>query len=60
MEQHLVGGLYVDDIVLLAECEGMLQRIVDEFDRVLCRRRNHLLRIVSKALERQESKAIGR
>ncbi len=38
VEQPLVAGLYVDDTVLLAESEGMLQRIVDEFDRV-CRRR---------------------
>ncbi len=30
----MVAGLYVDDTVLLAESEGMLQRIVDEFDRV--------------------------
>ncbi len=29
-----VAGLYVDATVLLAESEGMLQRIVDEFDRV--------------------------
>ncbi len=34
----MVAGLYTDDIVLLAESEGMLQRIVDEFDRV-CKRR---------------------
>ncbi len=38
VEQHLVAGLYVNDKVLLAESEGILQRIVDEFDRV-CRRR---------------------
>ncbi len=31
-------GLYADDTVLLAESEGMLQRIVDEFDRI-CKRR---------------------
>ncbi len=31
-------GLYADDTVLLAESEGMLQRIVDEFERV-CKRR---------------------
>ncbi len=30
----MVAGLYADDTVLLAESEGMLQRIVDEFDRV--------------------------
>ncbi len=31
-------GLYVDAAVLLSESEGMLQRIIDEFDRV-CKRR---------------------
>ncbi len=36
--QPVVAGLYADDTVLLAECEGMLQRKVDEFDR-LCERR---------------------
>ncbi len=30
----MVAGLYVDDTELFAESEGMLQRIVDEFDRV--------------------------
>ncbi len=34
----VVGMMYADDTVLLAESEGMLQRIVDEFDRV-CKRR---------------------
>ncbi len=38
VEQPLVVGLYADDTVLLAESEGMLQRIVDEFDRI-CKRR---------------------
>ncbi len=38
VEQPLVAGLYVDDTVLLPESEGMLQRIVDEFDGV-CKRR---------------------
>ncbi len=32
VEQSLVVGLYVDDTVLLAESEGMIQKIVDEFD----------------------------
>ncbi len=34
----MVAGLYADDTVLLTESEGMLQRIVDEFDRI-CKRR---------------------
>ncbi len=38
VEQPLVAGLYAVDTVLLGESEGMLQRIVDEFDRV-CKRR---------------------
>ncbi len=38
VEQPLVAGLYADDTVLSAESEGMLQRIIDEFDRV-CKRR---------------------
>ncbi len=38
VEQPVVVGLYVDETVLLAESEGTLQRIVDEFDRV-CKRR---------------------
>ncbi len=38
VEQPLVAGLYVDDTVLLAESEGMLQWTVDEFGRV-CKRR---------------------
>ncbi len=38
VEQCLVVSLYVDDTVLLAESEGMLQRTVDEIDRV-CKRR---------------------
>ncbi len=38
VKQPLVAGLYVDNTVLLTESEGMLQRIVDEFDRV-CKRR---------------------
>ncbi len=33
-----MAGLYADDTELLVESEGMLQRIVDEFDRV-CRRK---------------------
>ncbi len=38
VEQPVVLSLYACDTVLLAESEGMLQRIVDEFDRV-CKRR---------------------
>ncbi len=34
VEQSLVAGLYADGTVLLAECEGMLQSIVDEVDKV--------------------------
>ncbi len=34
VEQPVVASLHADDTVLLAESEGMLQRIVDEFDRV--------------------------
>ncbi len=34
VEQPVVAGLYADDTVLFTESEGMLQRIVDEFDRV--------------------------
>ncbi len=39
VEQLLVVGLFADDIVLLAESEGMPQRIVDEFERVCTRRK---------------------
>ncbi len=38
VEQPVVASLYADDTVLLAESERMLQRIVDEFDRI-CKRR---------------------
>ncbi len=39
VEQPLVAGLYANDTVMLAESEGMLQRIiVDEFARV-CKRK---------------------
>ncbi len=38
VEQPIVASLCADDKVLLAESEGMLQRIVDKFDRV-CKRR---------------------
>ncbi len=38
VEQPLVASLYADDTVLLAENEGLLQRIVDEIERV-CKRR---------------------
>ncbi len=34
----LVAGLYANDTVLLAESMGILQRAVDEYDR-LCKRR---------------------
>ncbi len=39
VEQPVVASLYMDDTVLLAESEGMLQRILDEFDRVYKRRK---------------------
>ncbi len=39
VEQPLVAGLYADATVLLVESEGMLQRIVDEFDRVRKRKK---------------------
>ncbi len=35
----MVASYYADDTVLLAESEGMLQRIVDEFGRVCTRRK---------------------
>ncbi len=38
VEQPVVVGIYADDTALLAESEGTLQRIVDEFGRV-CKRR---------------------
>ncbi len=38
VEQPVVVGSYADDTVLLAESEGMPQRIVDEYDRV-CKKR---------------------
>ncbi len=34
-----MAGLYADDTVLFFESEGMLQRNVDEFDRVCNRRK---------------------
>lgn len=37
IEELLVVGLFADDTMLLAQNEGMLQRIVEESDRV-CRR----------------------
>ncbi len=39
VEQPVTPGLYADNTVLLAESEGMLQRIVDEFERVYKRRK---------------------
>ncbi len=39
VEQPLVAGLYADGIVLFAESEGQLKRIVDEFDRIYRRRK---------------------
>ncbi len=37
VEQPVVASLYADDTVLLAESEGMFQKIVDEFHKV-CKR----------------------
>ncbi len=39
LEQPLVAGLLADDTVLFAESKVMLQRVVDEFDRVSKRRK---------------------
>ncbi len=39
VEQPVVASLYAGDTVLLAESKGMLQRIVDELDRVCNRRK---------------------
>ncbi len=50
VEQPLVVGLYADDTVLLAESEGMLQRIVDEFNRVRKRRKLKVNAGKSKAM----------
>ncbi len=48
--QPLVVGLYADDKVLLAESEGMFQRIVDEFDRVCKRRKLKVIAGKSKVM----------
>ncbi len=34
VEKPVVAGLYANDTLLLADSEGLLQRIVDNFDRV--------------------------
>ncbi len=49
-EESLVAGLFADDAVLLAENEGMLQRIVDEIDRVCKRRKLRVNAGKSKAM----------
>ncbi len=49
VEQPLVSGSYVDNTVLLAESEEMLQKIVDEFNRV-CKRRKLKVRGVQQPL----------
>ncbi len=61
VEQPLVVGLYADDTVLLAESEGMLQRIVDEFDRVCKRRKLKVITGKSKVMvfERAREQTIG-
>ncbi len=50
VEQPLVSGLYADDTVLLAESEGMLQRTVDEFERVCKRRKLKMNSSTSKVM----------
>ncbi len=61
VEQPLVAGLYGDDTVRLAESEGMLQRIVDESDRVCKRRKLKVNEGKSKVMvfERAREQAIG-
>ncbi len=62
VEQPVVVGLYADDTVLLAESEGMFQRIVlDEFDRVCKRRKLKVSAGKSKVVvsREQESKRNG-
>ncbi len=51
MCEFVVAGLYADDTVLLAESEGMLQRIVDEFDRVCKKRKLKVNAGKSKVIE---------
>ncbi len=46
----MVAGLYAEDTVVLAESEGMLQRIVDEFDRVCKRRKLKVNAGISKVM----------
>ncbi len=54
-----MAGLYADDTVLLAESEGMLQRIVDEFDRVCKRRKLKVNTDKSKVFERAREQTIN-
>ncbi len=49
-EESLVVGLFADNTVLLAESEGTLQGIVNEFDRV-CERRKSKVMVFEKARE---------
>ncbi len=51
VEQPVVAGLYADDKVLLAESDGMLQRIVDEFDRVCKKRKLKVNKGKSKVMQ---------
>ncbi len=61
VEQPLVAGLNADDTMLLAETEGMLQRIVDEFDRICKRRKLKVNSGKSKVMvfERAKEQAIN-
>ncbi len=54
VEEAVVVGLLVDDTVLLAESEGMLQRIVDEFNRVYKRRKLKVNAGKSKVILREQ------
>ncbi len=58
VEQPLVAGLYADDTMLLIESEGMLQRIVDESDRVCKRKKLKVNTGKSKVMRGRSSRRI--
>ncbi len=60
VEQPVVAGLYVDDTVLLAESEGDLQRVVNEFYSVCKRRKIKMNAGKSKVMvfERREEEVV--